>query len=191
MTMHAAKGLEFPVVILPGREEGLFPHSRVRQEEQELEEERRLCYVGLTRAQQKLVLTSAARRRVFGEYQSTEPSRFLDEIPPELVERVETYSSSFGVRRQSPYEMRSNPYGAGKRKDDRVREDTPTYRYEDEDQSSSEMSFRPGLRVKHGQFGVGTVMTVEPVDGDYKLQVRFASVGPKTLRAKYARLQPA
>jgi DNA helicase-2/ATP-dependent DNA helicase PcrA len=137
------------------------------------------------------VLTSAARRRVFGEYQSTEPSRFLDEIPPELVERVETYSGFSGMRRPSPYEMRPNPYAAGKRKDDRVREDTPTYSYEDEDQSASEMSFRPGLRVKHGQFGVGTVMTVEPVDGDYKLQVRFASVGPKTLRAKYARLQPA
>ena len=191
MTMHAAKGLEFPVVILPGLEEGLFPHSRVRQEEQELEEERRLCYVGLTRAQQKLVLTSAARRRVFGEYQSTEPSRFLDEIPPELVEKVETYSGFGTIRRPSSYEMRTNPYGAGKRKDDRVREETPTYSYEDEDQSATGMSFRPGLRVKHGQFGVGTVMSVEPVDGDYKLQVRFASVGPKTLRAKYARLQPA
>jgi DNA helicase-2/ATP-dependent DNA helicase PcrA len=191
MTMHAAKGLEFPVVILPGLEEGLFPHSRVRQEEQELEEERRLCYVGLTRAQQKLVLTSAARRRVFGEYQSTEPSRFLDEIPPELIERVETYASSFATRRPSSYEMRVNPYGAGKRKDETAREPTQAYRYEDEDQSASEMSFRPGLRVKHPQFGVGTVMTVEPVESDLKLQVRFASVGPKTLRAKYARLQPA
>ena len=94
MTMHAAKGLEFPVVIIPGMEEGLFPHSRAKQDEQELEEERRLCYVGITRAQRKLVLTSAARRRVFGEYQSTEPSRFLDEIPSELIERIEV--PSFG-----------------------------------------------------------------------------------------------
>ena len=85
--MHAAKGLEFPMVIIAGLEEGLFPHSRSSEDEEELEEERRLCYVGMTRAQTQLVLTSAARRRVFGEYQSTEPSRFLDEIPAELMER--------------------------------------------------------------------------------------------------------
>jgi hypothetical protein len=87
--------------------------------------------------------------------------------------------------------MRVNPYGAGKRKDETARESGLAYRSEDEDQSGPEMSFRPGLRVKHPQFGVGTVMTVEPVESDFKLQVRFASVGPKTLRAKYARLQPA
>ena len=81
MTLHSAKGLEFPTVILAGLEEGLFPHSRSRDDEAELEEERRLCYVGITRARKQLVLTSAARRRVFGEYQSTEPSRFIDEIP--------------------------------------------------------------------------------------------------------------
>ena len=88
MTMHSAKGLEFPVVIIAGLEEGLFPHSRSSDDEAELEEERRLCYVGITRAQRRLVLTSAARRRVFGDYQSTEPSRFIDEIPRELIEEV-------------------------------------------------------------------------------------------------------
>ncbi|MGE4067264.1 MAG: ATP-dependent helicase, partial [Vicinamibacterales bacterium] len=94
MTLHSAKGLEFPVVVLAGLEEGLFPHSRSAEDEAELEEERRLCYVGITRARSKLVLTSAGRRRVFGEYQSSEPSRFLDEIPPELVEQeVSTWSS--------------------------------------------------------------------------------------------------
>src|SRR3982751_6680856 len=81
MTMHAAKGLEFPLVIIAGLEEGLFPHSRSAEDVEELEEERRLCYVGMTRAQSQLLLNSAARRRVFGEYQSTEPSRFLDEVP--------------------------------------------------------------------------------------------------------------
>jgi DNA helicase-2/ATP-dependent DNA helicase PcrA len=79
MTMHAAKGLEFPTVVIAGLEEGVFPHSRSVQED-EIEEERRLCYVGITRAQRKLVLTGAMRRRVFGEYQSSDPSRFLDEI---------------------------------------------------------------------------------------------------------------
>src|SRR5438034_144347 len=81
MTLHSAKGLEFPVVILAGLEEGLFPHSRSREDEEELEEERRLCYVGMTRARSRLVLTGAARRRIFGEYQSNEPSRFIDEVP--------------------------------------------------------------------------------------------------------------
>jgi len=103
------------------------------------------------------------------------------------------YASSFAARRGAgAYEMRVNPYGhAPSGRKDMVREDSPAYRYEDEDQSGEAMTFRPGLRVKHPQFGVGTVLTVEPVDSDVKLQVRFASVGPKTLRAKYARLQPA
>ena len=113
MTMHAAKGLEFPMVIIAGLEEGLFPHSRSAEDEDELEEERRLCYVGMTRARRQLVLTGAARRRVFGEYQSCEPSRFLDEIPAPLMERITPapsprYDSAFA---HSHYEFRTNPYG--------------------------------------------------------------------------------
>ena len=94
MTLHSAKGLEFPTVVLAGLEEGLFPHSRSREDEAELEEERRLCYVGITRARKQLVLTSAARRRVFGEYQNTDPSRFIDEIPPDLIEQDFSYTQS-------------------------------------------------------------------------------------------------
>ena len=94
MTLHSAKGLEFPTVILAGLEEGLFPHSRSRDDEAELEEERRLCYVGITRARKQLVLTSAARRRVFGEYQNTEASRFIDEIPADLIEEDRSESTS-------------------------------------------------------------------------------------------------
>src|SRR5437763_5361352 len=88
MTLHSAKGLEFPVVVVAGVEEGRFPHSRSSDDEEELEEERRLCYVGMTRARAKLVLTGAARRRVFGEYQASEPSRFVDEVPAELLDRI-------------------------------------------------------------------------------------------------------
>src|SRR5438477_4679011 len=84
MTLHSAKALESPVVVLAGLEEGLFPHSRSSEDEAELEEERRLCYVGMTRARQRLVLTGAARRRIFGDYQSSEPSRFIDEVPVTL-----------------------------------------------------------------------------------------------------------
>jgi DNA helicase II / ATP-dependent DNA helicase PcrA len=190
MTLHSAKGLEFPVVILAGLEEGLFPHSRSSEDQEELEEERRLCYVGMTRARSQLVLTGAARRRVFGEYQASEPSRFIDEVPAELVERI-TPSFSPGYQGNFPhYEFRTNPYGRGRR-GGRVREDEPTYAYENEDQSSVGPGLRPGMKVRHTQFGVGTVVSVEQLDDDTKLVVRFVDVGQKTLRAKYARLQLA
>ena len=185
MTMHSAKGLEFPVVIIAGLEEGLFPHSRSIDDEAELEEERRLCYVGLTRAQCRVVLTSAARRRVFGDYQATEPSRFIDEIPPALMETVPS-TMAFA---SSSYSSRSGErqWGNGYRK---PKEETPAYQYEDEDQSAMG-GLKVGLRVRHPQFGVGTVLTVERLDDDTKLVVRFLSVGSKTLRAKFAKLEPA
>ena len=187
MTLHSAKGLEFPMVIMAGLEEGLFPHSRSREDQEELEEERRLCYVGMTRARQRLVLTGAARRRIFGEYQASEPSRFVDELPPLLVDRIAPSHSSSGYQGQFPhYEFRTNPYGRGRR----VKEAEPAYAYEDEDQTTG-MTLKPGMRVRHPQFGVGSVISVEALDDDTKLVVRFAAVGTKTLRAKYARLEPA
>ncbi len=190
MTLHSAKGLEFPMVILAGLEEGLFPHSRSSEDEEELEEERRLCYVGMTRARQRLILTGAARRRIFGEYQSSEPSRFVDEVPAELVERVApTYSASAYQGNFPHYEFRTNPYGRGRR-GGRIREEESSYAYEDEDQTTG-LALRPGMRVRHPQFGVGSVISVEALDDDTKLVVRFAAVGQKTLRAKYARLEPA
>jgi DNA helicase-2/ATP-dependent DNA helicase PcrA len=193
MTLHSAKGLEFPVVILAGLEEGLFPHSRSNEDEEELEEERRLCYVGMTRARARLVLTGAARRRVFGEYKSTEPSRFIDEVPAELLDRVApAFSSSSYQGSFAHYDFKTNPYGRGGRRGggDRVRETSPAYAYEDEDQSTG-MALKLGMKVRHPQFGVGTVLSVEALDDDTKLVVRFVSVGQKTLRAKFARLEPA
>jgi DNA helicase-2/ATP-dependent DNA helicase PcrA len=190
MTMHAAKGLEFPVVAIAGLEEGLFPHSRSSEDEEEIEEERRLCYVGMTRAQSQLVLTSAARRRVFGEYQSTEPSRFLDEIPSELIERIQpTYASPYqGNFAHHHYEFRTNPYGR-KGRSGRVREEHAEYDYENEDQSVT--GLRPGVRVRHPQFGVGTIVGVEEHNDDLKVTVRFHSVGVKKLLSKYAKLELA
>jgi DNA helicase-2/ATP-dependent DNA helicase PcrA len=189
MTMHAAKGLEFPMVIIAGLEEGLFPHSRSAEDEDEIEEERRLCYVGMTRARRQLVLTGAARRRVFGEYQSCEPSRFLDEVPATLMERITPapsprYDSAFS---HAHYEFRTNPYG--RKGGGRFREREASYAYEDEDQSST--GVRMGMRVRHAQFGVGTVTAVEEHNDDVKITVRFASVGVKKLLAKYAKLEPA
>jgi DNA helicase-2/ATP-dependent DNA helicase PcrA len=193
MTLHSAKGLEFPVVVLAGLEEGLFPHSRSSDDQEELEEERRLCYVGMTRARAQLVLTGAARRRIFGEYQSSEPSRFIDEVPFDLVQRIAPSFSGSGspgsYQGNFPhYEFRTNPYGRGRRGP--VREESPRYAYEDEDQSAG-LTLRLGMRVRHPQFGVGEVLSVEALDDDTKLVVRFAAVGKKTLRAKFARLEPA
>jgi DNA helicase II / ATP-dependent DNA helicase PcrA len=187
MTMHSAKGLEFPVVIIAGLEEGLFPHSRSAEDEAELEEERRLCYVGITRAQRRLVLTSASRRRVFGDYQSTQPSRFIDEIPPELMEEM---PSTFVTPQQSFSQFRAPSYGRGSGYRGRVKEEQPVYAYEDEDQSLP-AGLKPGLRVKHPAFGIGTVLSVEPLEDDTKLVVRFNTVGQKTLRAKFAKLEVA
>ncbi len=191
MTMHAAKGLEVPLVIIAGLEEGLFPHSRSADSEEELEEERRLCYVGMTRAESQLILTSAARRRVFGEYQATDPSRFLDEIPAQLVERIApAYASSYqSAFNHGHYEFRTNPYGRKGKAPARAREAESTYKYEEEDQSGEGM--RSGMRVRHAQFGVGTVVSVEEHNDDLKITVRFNLVGVKKLLAKYAKLEPA
>ena len=191
MTLHSAKGLEFPTVVLAGLEEGLFPHSRSRDDEGELEEERRLCYVGITRARKQLVLTSAARRRVFGEYQNTEPSRFIDEIPQDLIEQEMSYaqprynSGTDWSYRPNPYARR---YAPKDRQDPDAKVATKNFSYEEEDQTPG---FRPGARVSHAQFGPGTVVSVEDLEDDQKLVVKFVTVGTKTLRARYAKLQRA
>ena len=181
MTLHAAKGLEFPLVIISGMEERLFPHARSTTDDAELEEERRLCYVGMTRAQSQLVLTSAARRRVFGEYRSTEPSRFLDEIPPELVATVP------GAHFQAPERRRSG--GTSRQWERSASAAAPAFDDADEDQSAGQV--RPGMRVRHDTFGIGVIAAVEPAVGDLKLTVRFDGVGHKKLLARYARLRPA
>ena len=158
MTLHSAKGLEFPLVVIAGLEEGLFPHSRASEDEAELEEERRLCYVGITRARRELFLTSAARRRVFGEYQSTEPSRFLDEIPPQLLQHEESRAASARAAARG-WGYAANPY----------RHQAPARRREpaaeDEDQSGRG-GLRAGGKVRHPMFGVGTVVSVEELDDD-------------------------
>jgi DNA helicase-2/ATP-dependent DNA helicase PcrA len=187
MTLHSAKGLEFPTVVLAGLEEGLFPHSRSREDDAELEEERRLCYVGITRARKQLILTSACRRRVFGEYQNTEPSRFIDEVPADLIERDEAPASSRWSS-GTDWSYRPNPYGRRgySKREDEGKVATQNFAYEEEDQTPG---LRPGARVNHAQFGPGTVVSVEDLEDDQKLVVKFASVGTKTLRARYARLQ--
>ena len=188
MTLHAAKGLEFPLVVIAGMEEGLFPHARSADDDAELEEERRLCYVGMTRAQSQLVLTSASRRRVFGEYQSTDPSRFLDEIPRHLLEVVAPVSARAYVTR--PGQRRTGGW-QDRRRDDAASFNQAQVSYDDASEDQSAVQLRPGMRVRHETFGLGTVESIEPLQGDIKLIVRFATAGPKKLLGRYAKLEPA
>jgi DNA helicase-2/ATP-dependent DNA helicase PcrA len=216
MTLHAAKGLEFPAVIIAGLEEGLFPHSRSTDEDETLEEERRLCYVGMTRARRRLFLTSAGRRRVFGEYRATEPSRFLGEIPDALVQRYDfvAYGSgagAYGAAYASPYSSgrgfrgrdaefsgrtgRGGAYGSlrggGAARVSSSHANGPIYTPEDDDQSAHASGVRLGMRVRHPHFGVGTVLGIEDHVDDVKLTVRFVSAGVKRLLGKYAKLERA
>ncbi|HPK72590.1 MAG TPA: 3'-5' exonuclease, partial [Vicinamibacterales bacterium] len=200
MTLHAAKGLEFPAVIVTGLEEGLFPHARSADEDGSLEEERRLCYVGMTRARQQLFLTSAARRRVFGEYRPTEPSRFLDEIPSSLVQRYEFVGA--GASPTAPdaadfafrFSRRPGRQGAAGFRSSTDASGAPrglTYSPEDEDQSAHRSGAGLGMRVRHPRFGLGTVLAIEDHADDVKLTVRFDTAGVKRLVGKYARLERA
>jgi DNA helicase-2/ATP-dependent DNA helicase PcrA len=189
MTLHTAKGLEFPVVLIIGLEEGLFPHSRSIMEAAQLEEERRLFYVGMTRAEHKLYLTSTRFRRYFGnmEQQVSEPSRFLAEVPEELIEEA-------GERRRKPifkYEGTSHDtvdavmkvLGGGEQKP------SPTYKPEPKKRAPGTWTL--GTRVKHSKYGYGTILRTEGSGDDLKLTVSFISYGLKKMIAKYAELEIA
>ncbi len=166
MTVHAAKGLEFPVVFVVGLEEGLFPHARSRNAPAELEEERRLFYVALTRAEDKVVLTSAARRMLWGKEKAALPSRFIGEIPERLI-RVEG----------RPHDRPSPPGGRVRPQDGAVSEGAAVY--------------VPGMRVEHEVFGTGYVKRVEGRGREAKVTVFFRSVGPKRIAASFPGLRAA
>jgi ATP-dependent DNA helicase UvrD/PcrA len=165
MTLHSAKGLEFPAVFLTGMEEGVFPHARSMNDEDEIEEERRLCYVGVTRARERLYLSYALHRRIHG-YGVGEPSRFLREMPESLL-------VSLNTRRAAPpgYAEDAAAYAAAA---DTVGEDLP---------------FRVGSKVRHARFGEGLVVGIERDGSDYVVTVGFASVGRKRLSVQYAHLE--
>lgn len=170
MTLHAAKGLEFPVVFMTAMEEGLFPHARVADDD--IEEERRLCYVGMTRAMQRLHLTHARRRRVFGDAQFNPRSRFVDEIPPNLLHELRAQRTVLTGPSLKP--VHAEP------EDNDVR-----VVYDGED------GLRVGARVRHAAFGVGVVRALEGSGESRKATVTFQSVGVKKLLLKFAGLQPA
>lgn len=165
MTLHSAKGLEFPLVFLCGLEEGLFPHSRSMEDNTGLEEERRLCYVGITRAREELVLSYAESRTLHGRESYQQVSRFISEIPASLIHEIRPRA---GIS-QPMY--RDKPSGA------------PSAA------SVMESDFKLGQRVQHGKFGEGTVTNMEGSGAHARVQVNFADVGPKWLVVAYANLQ--
>ncbi|PLX74888.1 MAG: ATP-dependent DNA helicase PcrA [Desulfuromonas sp.] len=183
MTLHAAKGLEFPIVLMVGMEEGLFPHSRTTDGDEDLEEERRLCYVGMTRAMEKLHLTHARRRRIYGDYQFNPPSRFLAEIPSELIDRPEPA----GLHRPASHNLASLFDQAEVLGDD----DELPFKEEVRLVPDAEQGLRIGLAVRHVKFGVGTVRRLEGSGDNQKVIVYFHRVGPKKLLVKFAGLEPA
>jgi DNA helicase-2/ATP-dependent DNA helicase PcrA len=162
MTLHSAKGLEFPLVFLCGLEEGLFPHQRSMEDQEDLEEERRLCYVGITRAQRQLVVTYAQSRRIQGRESQSLASRFLSEIPPELL--VDVRPRAFVARPYSPeVALQSEDSGQG--------------------------AFRVGLRVAHPKFGEGVILSHEGRGDHARVQVNFRQHGSKWLVLSYANLR--
>ncbi len=186
MTLHAAKGLEFPIVFVTGLEDGLFPHSRSGGED--IEEERRLCYVGMTRAMERLYLTHARRRRIYGSYQYNPPSRFLAEIPtevlagqPKVVKKTETHNLA-GLFAETDQTV---PSGS-----DSVDTDEAPFE-EVEIVPEAEEGLRLGMRVRHLKFGVGTVRRIEGSGDNQKVIVYFNSIGAKKLLLRFAGLEPA
>jgi len=172
MTLHSAKGLEFPLVFLAGMEDGLFPHQRSLHDLESLEEERRLCYVGMTRAMRQLYLTHAEQRRMHGIDSYNAPSRFLQEVPAELLEEVRPRLRMPHVAPSAPASTRraEAPFG-------RVSE-TP-----------APGGMRLGTRVRHGKFGEGVVLNIEGQGPHARVHVNFERQGAKWLMLSYAKLE--
>jgi len=223
MTLHAAKGLEFPLVCLIGLEEGLFPHSRTLMDPTQLEEERRLCYVGMTRAMDALVITRARFRRRYGTDlpDATVPSRFLEEVPPELIEDLGAPRDRVA---QPPLAVRDHdhahptydddfdqrPRYSNGRKPQRPAVGSATYNSIDNiaeffasrgkkfsrpkpdvPAPSGRTGFRPGMKVRHPKYGEGTVFKREGEGEDAKITVQFPRFGLKKLVERFAQLERA
>jgi DNA helicase-2/ATP-dependent DNA helicase PcrA len=194
MTLHSAKGLEFPVVFLAGMDEGIFPHSRSILDEDEIEEERRLCYVGITRARKMLYLTRAWQRNIYGNTSYYSASRFLNEIPQELLEELAPNggngiasatgrSNEAGITASRGYGAASRT-GGGANFKERVTAGGSGGNFRDSGFLPGNL--KPGDRVKHSKWGEGTVMDLEGMDEDAEITINFPSVGVKHLILKYA-----
>lgn len=184
MTLHMAKGLEFPIVFIVGMEEGVFPHSRSFDEPMQMEEERRLAYVGITRAKQKLYMVYAFRRAQYGESEPGEPSRFLADIPRELVQ------AKGGERLRRGRSGRQDRITLDEIISDLERGKQTTWSSSDvKTDAPAIQEFRSGDRVKHATFGDGVVVSSKMNGADEELEVAFVDKGVKRLIASYAKLE--
>ncbi len=181
MTLHSAKGLEFPVVFMCGMEDGLFPSQRSMYSEEEIEEERRLCYVGITRAKKELYLTYADRRSMYGGSTYSKASRFLDELPVNCINTIEqpkTKNISYGVQ-TTQSQMFDKIFERKKTTESTVSVAPVSF------------EFKAGDMVVHRKFGKGMILSVTPAGDDVKVEIVFDDVGTKSLMGSFAKLKKA
>ncbi len=183
MTMHAAKGLEFPVVFIIGMEENIFPHSRSMEDQEEMAEEHRLAYVGVTRAEKQLYLTSATTRTIFGRTSANRPSRFIGQISEEIMQQISRAGSSAAFMQQSRYDRMP------RRTQGTVQKAAPVTR--PEPSGAAALDWRVGDKALHKKFGKGTVVKVSGEGNDLELQVAFPNEGIKKLLASLAPITKA
>jgi len=195
MTLHSAKGLEFSTVFLAGLEEGLFPHKLSLEDEAAIEEERRLCYVGMTRAKDRLVMTWARERRSFAReaFEGTRPSRFLREVPAELVEPVSGPSADgFGTKPRTSWENAvSSRAEIDRFLRERGRAPVQSAGLKIGAPSRGSGRWKLGAQVRHPKFGLGTILNCEGEGEDAKLTVSFPGYGQKKFVERYAALEKA
>ena len=196
MTLHSAKGLEFPVVFIPGMEEGIFPGNQSMFSEEDLEEERRLAYVGITRAKKKLYLISSQQRMLYGQTSRNMPSRFLREIPSSVID-----DQSVVARRSMGFTTPRTAYANASRSELGHSSHNKIGSYTQSSSSAhkfgqagnaaqkNNIDFKVGDTVCHKSFGTGTVLTITPMGGDMLLEVAFDKAGTKKMMANYARLE--
>ena len=177
MTIHAAKGLEFPIVFICGFDDGIFPNFMCMYDPSEMEEERRLCYVGITRAKERLFLTCAKSRIVYGKSTQYRPSRFLDEIPEEVLDVIDPTPSALDIKIPPRFDGRKVPENS-------LLEDSQPHIA----RKTQGNTFKAGDRVLHKKFGSGTVISATPVGNDIHYEIAFDSVGTKNLLGLYASL---
>ena len=184
MTLHSAKGLEFPVVYLVGMEEGVFPHSRSLSSDTEIEEERRLCYVGMTRAREELHLVHANRRSIYGTPNFNRRSRFLDDLPPKWLSTISHSGYAMPASARSPYEDRAGTFSS-------FREAAPVVQSAQPLRGPTwKAPFDVGQRVRHAKFGIGVVVACSPIKDDVEVTVAFPGViGVKKLVQSFAKLE--
>lgn len=196
MTLHSAKGLEFPIVFIPGMEEGIFPGNQSMFSEEDLEEERRLAYVGITRAKKKLYLISSQQRMLYGQTSRNMPSRFLREIPSSVIDDqsvVARRSTGFTTPRTAYANASRNELGHSSHNKigSYTQSSSSAHKFGQAGNAAQKnnIDFKVGDTVCHKSFGTGTVLTVTPMGGDMLLEVAFDKAGTKKMMANYARLE--